>query len=100
MLPAFLELDLGREGIVAKRADGPYRSGRVATWITVRCIRRMALPSFALDRNAAMSKMPSRHAFIARDGYGLTPQDHRRTVAAEPRHDGRGDRITSDLLNE
>jgi bifunctional non-homologous end joining protein LigD len=36
--------ELGMEGIVAKRADAPYRSGRVQSWIKVKCIRRMALP--------------------------------------------------------
>ena len=36
--------ELGMEGIVAKRADAPYRSGRVQTWIKVKCIRRLALP--------------------------------------------------------
>jgi bifunctional non-homologous end joining protein LigD len=36
--------ELGMEGIVAKRADAPYRSGRVQSWIKVKCIRRLALP--------------------------------------------------------
>jgi bifunctional non-homologous end joining protein LigD len=36
--------ELGMEGIVAKRADAPYRSGRVASWVKVKCIRRLALP--------------------------------------------------------
>lgn len=36
--------ELGMEGIVAKRIDAPYRSGRVAGWIKVKCIRRLALP--------------------------------------------------------
>ena len=36
--------DLGMEGLVAKRVDAPYRSGRVQSWIKVKCIRRLALP--------------------------------------------------------
>lgn len=36
--------ELGMEGIVAKRIDAPYRSGRVQSWIKVKCIRRLALP--------------------------------------------------------
>src|ERR1044072_1887306 len=36
--------DLGMEGIVAKRIDAPYRSGRVQSWIKVKCVRRLALP--------------------------------------------------------
>ena len=36
--------ELGMEGIVAKRIDAPYRSGRVQSWIKVKCIRHLALP--------------------------------------------------------
>jgi bifunctional non-homologous end joining protein LigD len=36
--------ELGMEGIVAKRIDAPYRSGRVQTWVKVKCMRRLALP--------------------------------------------------------
>ena len=36
--------ELGLEGIVAKRVDAPYRSGRVQSWVKVKCIRRLALP--------------------------------------------------------
>jgi bifunctional non-homologous end joining protein LigD len=32
------------EGIVAKRTDAPYRSGRVQSWVKVKCIRRLSLP--------------------------------------------------------
>ncbi|HUH48835.1 MAG TPA: DNA ligase D, partial [Mycoplana sp.] len=30
----------GQEGIVAKRAEDPYRSGRVGSWLKVKCTRR------------------------------------------------------------
>ena len=36
--------ELGMEGIAAKRVDAPYRSGRVQTWVKVKCVRRLALP--------------------------------------------------------
>ena len=36
--------ELGMEGLVAKRVDAPYRSGRVQSWIKVKCVRRLALP--------------------------------------------------------
>jgi bifunctional non-homologous end joining protein LigD len=36
--------ELGMEGIVAKRIDAPYRSGRAQSWIKVKCVRRLALP--------------------------------------------------------
>jgi bifunctional non-homologous end joining protein LigD len=36
--------ELNLEGIVAKRIDAPYRSGRVQSWIKVKCVRRLALP--------------------------------------------------------
>jgi bifunctional non-homologous end joining protein LigD len=31
------------EGIVAKRSDAPYRSGRVETWIKAKCLKAMTL---------------------------------------------------------
>jgi bifunctional non-homologous end joining protein LigD len=35
---------LGLEGIVAKRADAPYRAGRVESWIKVRCVKSLYFP--------------------------------------------------------
>ncbi|HET7753830.1 MAG TPA: DNA ligase D [Anaeromyxobacteraceae bacterium] len=34
---------LGLEGIVSKRADAPYRGGRNADWVKVKCIQRQEL---------------------------------------------------------
>lgn len=34
---------MGLEGIVAKRVDAPYRSGRVESWIKVKCLKAMRL---------------------------------------------------------
>ncbi len=32
--------EMGLEGIVSKRADAPYRSGRGESWIKVKCVKR------------------------------------------------------------
>jgi bifunctional non-homologous end joining protein LigD len=36
--------EIGLEGIVAKRADAPYRAGRQETWIKVRCLKSLNFP--------------------------------------------------------
>jgi bifunctional non-homologous end joining protein LigD len=36
--------EIGLEGIVAKRADSPYRSGRQESWIKVRCLKALNFP--------------------------------------------------------
>lgn len=43
--PAFYEeaCRLGLEGIVSKRADSPYRSGRGKAWLKVKCLKRQEL---------------------------------------------------------
>ncbi|BES70620.1 DNA ligase D [Marinobacter nanhaiticus D15-8W] len=40
--PAFLGevSEMGLEGVISKRADGPYRSGRDASWIKTKCIQQ------------------------------------------------------------
>jgi bifunctional non-homologous end joining protein LigD len=38
---------MGLEGIVSKRQDAPYRSGRVESWIKVKCGKRDAFPIVA-----------------------------------------------------
>jgi bifunctional non-homologous end joining protein LigD len=35
---------LGLEGIVSKRKDAPYKSGRTETWIKVKCVRKGRFP--------------------------------------------------------
>ena len=32
--------EAGQEGIISKRADAPYRSGRTKNWLKIKCIRR------------------------------------------------------------
>ena len=38
---------MGLEGIVSKQQDAPYRSGRVESWIKVKCGKRDAFPIIA-----------------------------------------------------
>ena len=38
---------MGLEGIVAKRVDTPYRSGRQDSWIKVKCVKSDTLPIIA-----------------------------------------------------
>ena len=35
---------LGFEGVISKRADAPYRSGRTEDWIKVKCVQRARFP--------------------------------------------------------
>jgi len=32
--------DAGQEGIISKRADAPYRSGRTRNWLKIKCVQR------------------------------------------------------------
>ncbi|WP_166041793.1 DNA ligase D [Sphingosinicella sp. YJ22] len=32
--------EAGQEGVIAKKADAPYRSGRTKTWLKIKCTRR------------------------------------------------------------
>ncbi len=32
--------EMGLEGVIAKRMDAPYRSGRTENWIKVKCVKR------------------------------------------------------------
>jgi ATP-dependent DNA ligase len=38
---------MGLEGIVSKRRDAPYRSGRQESWIKLKCIKSDTLPIIA-----------------------------------------------------
>src|SRR5207237_2911696 len=38
---------MGLEGIVAKRADAPYRSGRQDSWIKLKCVKSDTFPIVA-----------------------------------------------------
>jgi bifunctional non-homologous end joining protein LigD len=38
---------MGLEGLVAKRADAPYRSGRSDAWVKVKCVKSETFPIVA-----------------------------------------------------
>lgn len=44
---------MGLEGVVSKRADCPYRSGRGETWLKVKCIQRARFRVVGFTREAA-----------------------------------------------
>ena len=39
--------DMGLEGVVAKRADAPYRSGRHESWLKIKCTKTASVPIIA-----------------------------------------------------
>ncbi len=51
---------MGLEGIVSKRADAPYRSGRGETWLKVKCVKRerFVVVGFAPEGPAGLAKLP------------------------------------------
>jgi len=50
---------MGLEGLVSKRRDAPYRSGRQETWIKVKCIKSDTFPIIASSRSSGRSRAAS-----------------------------------------
>jgi bifunctional non-homologous end joining protein LigD len=50
---------MGLEGVVSKRADSPYRSGRTEDWIKVKCLKRddFIIVGFAPEGLAGIAKL-------------------------------------------
>jgi hypothetical protein len=50
---------MGLEGVVSKRADAPYRSGRTEAWIKVKCWKqdRFAVVGFVPDGAGGLAKL-------------------------------------------
>jgi bifunctional non-homologous end joining protein LigD len=77
---------LGLEGIVSKRTDAPYRSGRGEAWIKVKCLKRerFVVVGFAPEGSAGIAKLRlARHegdslVYVGRVGTGWD----RKTAAA------------------
>jgi bifunctional non-homologous end joining protein LigD len=67
---------LGLEGLISKKASAPYRSGRVKTWVKIRCARRGPfviagfMPS-SIERNAVGALVLGEYV-----GGRLTPSGH------------------------
>jgi bifunctional non-homologous end joining protein LigD len=72
--------ELGLEGIVAKRADAPYRAGRVESWIKVRCVKALNFPVIgyvpAQPNSIAAIRLARREegglAYVGKAGTGFT----------------------------
>jgi bifunctional non-homologous end joining protein LigD len=50
---------LGLEGVVSKRADAPYRSGRTEDWLKIKCLRRerFVVIGFAPEGGGGLAKL-------------------------------------------
>ena len=50
---------LGLEGVVSKRSDAPYRSGRTESWLKVKCLRRerFVVIGFAPESGGGIAKL-------------------------------------------
>jgi bifunctional non-homologous end joining protein LigD len=60
---------LGLEGVVSKRADAPYRSGRTESWLKTKCLRRerFVVVGFAPESGGGIAKL----RLARRDGGAL-----------------------------
>jgi bifunctional non-homologous end joining protein LigD len=60
---------MGLEGIVSKRADAPYRSGRGETWLKVKCLKRerFVVVGFAPEGPSGIAKL----RLARREGHAL-----------------------------
>ena len=47
---------MGMEGIVSKRRDAPYRSGRTERWVKAKCKLRRAFPIIAFVEKLGASR--------------------------------------------
>nr|WP_047166539.1 DNA ligase D [Sphingomonas sp. Y57] len=57
----------GQEGIISKRADGRYRSGRTTNWLKVKCTRRQEFVIIGWSRSDSVGR-PFRALLLAQQG--------------------------------
>lgn len=62
--------ELGLEGIIAKRRDKPYRSGRRPEWLKIKCVRRDAFVIVGYEPSTVPGAI-GRLLLAARKGEGL-----------------------------
>ena len=84
--------DLGAEGLIAKRADAPYRSGRSTDWRKLKCARRerVVIGGFTPVRGrkgglgalAVGEWVEGRLVYVGRVGTGWSARDEERILAA------------------
>lgn len=67
----------GQEGIICKRADAPYRSGRVGSWLKIKCTRRQ---EFVIGGYAPSDKRGRPFASILLGTYENNRLDYRGRV--------------------
>ncbi len=63
--------ELGLEGVIAKRRDAPYRSGRGGDWLKVKCVRTESFAIIGYEPSAAAIGGIGRLLLAARQGKGL-----------------------------
>ncbi|MET3890233.1 bifunctional non-homologous end joining protein LigD [Bosea sp. OAE506] len=70
---AFLKLacELGLEGIIAKRRDAPYRSGRGGDWLKIKCVQSETFLILGYEPSAAALGGIGRLLLAARNGDSL-----------------------------
>ena len=61
---------MGLEGIVSKRRDAPYRSGRSETWLKAKCKRRRAFPIVAFVEKLGASPRKVAALYVGRSDGG------------------------------
>ena len=57
---------MGLEGIVSKQQDTPYRSGRVESWIKVKCSKRDAFPIIAFVEKLGAKPRKTASLYVGR----------------------------------
>jgi DNA ligase D-like protein (predicted ligase) len=76
-----MAFELGLEGIVSKRVDSKYRSGRSATWLKIKCFREEVLTVIGVERTKGPTmallarKTPSGYEYAGSAMLTLTESD-------------------------
>ncbi|MDF0545887.1 DNA ligase D [Sphingobium sp. H39-3-25] len=63
--------DAGQEGIIAKRIDAPYRSGRTRSWLKVKCTRRQEFVVIGWTKSNARARAFSSLLLAQHEGRAL-----------------------------
>ncbi|MBY3475559.1 ATP-dependent DNA ligase [Rhizobium laguerreae] len=61
----------GLEGIIAKRRDAPYRSGRLGDWLKIKCVQSDSFFVVGYERSTAARRQIASLLLAARTGDGL-----------------------------
>jgi bifunctional non-homologous end joining protein LigD len=66
---------MGLEGVVAKRVDAPYRSGRQDSWIKLKCVNSDTFPIVAFVEKLGARPRKIASLYVGRCEI-VTPEDH------------------------